>query len=196
MPIKAVIFDLDGTITQPVLDFDAIRAEIGEVEGPLLEAISAMSDEKRQAAERILHRHEEIAAEHSLLNPHTYELFDWMRSRSLAVGLVTRNQLKSARRICELHNLTFDTIVTREDGPAKPDPFPVRHACELMRVEPSESVMVGDYIYDLISGRRAGTYSVLLTTSEKHNEYRHEADYVIDSLAELPAVIEQIEAIA
>ena len=26
---RAVIFDLDGTLTEPVLDFDAIRAEIG-----------------------------------------------------------------------------------------------------------------------------------------------------------------------
>jgi len=28
MPIKAVIFDLDGTITEPYFDFDAIREEI------------------------------------------------------------------------------------------------------------------------------------------------------------------------
>ena len=29
MQIKAVIFDLDGTITQPFFDFDAIRKEMG-----------------------------------------------------------------------------------------------------------------------------------------------------------------------
>ena len=29
-PIRAVIFDLDGTLTRPFLDFAAIRAAIGD----------------------------------------------------------------------------------------------------------------------------------------------------------------------
>ena len=39
MPIRAVIFDLDGTITQPYLDFDGIREEMGLEKngGPILE---------------------------------------------------------------------------------------------------------------------------------------------------------------
>ena len=37
---RAVIFDLDGTLTEPVLDFDAMRAEIGLPEGvPILEQL-------------------------------------------------------------------------------------------------------------------------------------------------------------
>ena len=44
MPIRAVIFDLDGTITEPYLDFDAIREEIGlgKNGGPVLEAMEKM----------------------------------------------------------------------------------------------------------------------------------------------------------
>ena len=53
--------------------------------------------------------------------------------------------------------------------------------------------MVGDYVFDLVSGRRAGAVSVLLTTSENHGDYKHEADYVIDSLSEIPVVIDNIE---
>ena len=38
---SAVIFDLDGTITRPFLDFDAIRREMGLPHGlPILEASS------------------------------------------------------------------------------------------------------------------------------------------------------------
>ena len=45
MSIKAVIFDLDGTITQPYFDFDAIRQEIGLAKdsGPLLESMEKMT---------------------------------------------------------------------------------------------------------------------------------------------------------
>ncbi len=45
MAIRAVIFDLDGTITQPFFDFDAIRAEMGltREDGPVWEAMQRMS---------------------------------------------------------------------------------------------------------------------------------------------------------
>ena len=46
---SAVIFDLDGTITKPYLDFDAVRAEIG-VEGPVLEAMAGMDPASRRVA--------------------------------------------------------------------------------------------------------------------------------------------------
>ena len=193
MKIKAIIFDLDGTVTRPILDFDQIRAEIGDIEGPILEAMEQMSPGEQQRTHQILARHEHIAAENSQLNPGVHELFAWLRQRGMSIGLVTRNQRRSVERICELHNLSFDSVITRQDGPAKPDPAPVQLACAGMGVEASESVMVGDYLFDLVSGRRAGAVSVLLTTSENHRDYKHEADYVIDSLNELPAVIDNIE---
>ena len=37
--MKAFIFDLDGTLTVPELDFAAIRAEMGIAEGPILEEL-------------------------------------------------------------------------------------------------------------------------------------------------------------
>ena len=56
MPIKAVIFDLDGTITQPFLDFNAIRNKMGltEDDGPVLEAMEKMTSCQRRRAEEIL----------------------------------------------------------------------------------------------------------------------------------------------
>ena len=48
---RAVIFDLDGTLTEPVLDFDAMRAEIGLPEGvPILEHIDGLTAAKRAHA--------------------------------------------------------------------------------------------------------------------------------------------------
>ena len=63
MSIKAALFDLDGTITQPYFDFDAIREEIGlpRDSGPLLELMEKMTPQKRQETEKILHYHEDKA---------------------------------------------------------------------------------------------------------------------------------------
>ena len=193
MKVLGVVFDLDGTLTRPCLDFDAIRAEIGGVSGPLLEAMLQMAPADQARAEEVLHRHEEVAAAHSELNPGALELLTRLRREGRSVGLVTRNRRASVEQFCKIHGLEFDGVVTREDGPAKPDPFGVARACDMMGVAPSEAVMVGDYVFDLISGRRAGAISVLLTTQKNHHEYVSEADYVIGGLDELGGVIENIE---
>ncbi len=58
-----IIFDMDGTLTEAVLDFAAIRTEIGIAEGlGLLESINGMEPLARAAAHEILLRHELAAA--------------------------------------------------------------------------------------------------------------------------------------
>jgi len=193
MKVKAVIFDLVGTITRPILDFDEIRAEIGNIDGPILEAIKRMSAERAERARSVLHRHEAAAAEESELNCGAAEVLAKLRGQGRKIGLLTRNQRRSVERVCEIHGLAFDAIVTREDGPAKPDPFGVERLCKLMDVRVTETVMVGDYVFDLMSGRAAGAVSVLVSTHDKAEQFADHADYVIERLDELSAVIGRIE---
>lgn len=193
MKLEAVIFDLDGTLTVPHLDFDAIRREIGGISGPILEAMLAMSADDRRRCETILHRYELDAAENSQLNPGAHKLLERLQSENRRVGLLTRNRHDSVERICRIHGLSFDAVVTREDGPAKPDPFGVYLACETMKVDPKQACVVGDYVFDLTAGRRAGSISVLLSTNENYAEFVHEADYVIADLDEMHGVIDAIE---
>ena len=61
--IEVVIFDMDGTIVDSPLDFDAIREEIGLRAGTdILQSIAAMELEDRERALAVLHRHERAAA--------------------------------------------------------------------------------------------------------------------------------------
>jgi len=193
MKVKAVLFDLDGTLTVPILDFDRIRSEIGEIEGPILEAMEKMTPAERQRAEEILHRHEEEAAVNSQLNPGVRQVWSYLRGSGRLIGLITRNRRWSVEKFSQTHNLSFDSIFTREDGPAKPDPYPVRQVCRELEVQPEEALVVGDYLFDLISGRRAGARSVLLSSGKKYADYVHEADYVIARLDEVIRIIEDIE---
>lgn len=193
MKIAAVIFDLDGTLTCPFLDFDQIRAEIGNISGPILEAMAQMPPEQLKRAQDILHRHEQVAAENAQLNPGVHSVMSWLQQRQLQIGLVTRNRRRSVDHISQAHHLRFNSIVTREDGPVKPDPFPVLRACAEMNVQPQETVVVGDYLFDLLSATRAGALNVLLCTNENHDEFSAQADYIISSLNELPGVIDIIE---
>lgn len=55
-----------------------------------------------------------------------------------------------------------------EDGPCKPDPFPVRSACEQLGVASAQAVMVGDTPDDVVSALLAGCVGVGVLTPEEH----------------------------
>ena len=42
VPPKAILFDMDGTLTAPMLDFPRIKAEMGIGERPILEALAEL----------------------------------------------------------------------------------------------------------------------------------------------------------
>ncbi len=193
MPIKAVIFDLDGTITQPYFNFDAIRDEIGGISGPILEEIEKMDADNQQRARKILHHHEKNAAEKATLNSGAGAMLDCLKNRGIKLGLVTRNHLPNVKTVCSNHNLSFDATVTRDDGPPKPDPFGVQKALCDLSVQSQNAMVVGDYLFDLISAKKAGAIAVLITTNPNHADFHHQADHVIDSLSELPDLIDKIE---
>ena len=58
MTITTVIFDLDGTITEPFFDFDAIREEMGlrRDAGPLLELMEDMDENELLRTKQILEK--------------------------------------------------------------------------------------------------------------------------------------------
>lgn len=193
MPIRAVIFDLDGTITQPFFDFDAIRTEIGLPKdgGPILEAMESMTAPQRQRTEKILHYHEDRALAASKLNPGAKQTLQSLRAQGIHVGVLTRNRKQNAQAIADRHDLHFDAIVGREDGPVKPDAFGVQHLCRQFGVQPSETLLVGDYLFDLQCARAAGAIGVLIANHPQASRFAAEADFQIDQLNEVLRIVEK-----
>ncbi len=192
MSIKAVIFDLDGTITQPYFDFDAIREEMGldKDSGPILEIMETMSAEQRRRVEEILHYHEQMAVTRSRLNRGAEKTLELLRAGGVKVGILTRNRRSNAIAVADKHGLKFDVIVGREDGPAKPDAYGVIQICKQFGVRCEETLMVGDYLFDLQCANAAGAVSVLLVNTEKSAEFVEYADFTIEKIEQILAIIE------
>ena len=146
---RAILFDMDGTLTEPMLNFPRIKAEMGIGPGPILESLAELDESRRRHAEAVLLRHEQIAAENSRLNIGCRELLAWLAAEGIAMALVTQNSRLSADTVTARHGLEIDLLITREDGPFKPSPFPLALACERLGIRCDETWMVGDGQYDV-----------------------------------------------
>jgi len=191
MPIKAVIFDLDGTITQPYFDFDAIREEIGLARdsGPLLESMEKMDPQLRRKAEKILFIHEQKAVVESKLNAGAEQTLSALRTAGIHIGILTRNKRGNAFAIAQKHKLKFDAVIGREDGPVKPDAFGVIELCRQFGVKPQETLLVGDYLFDLLCAKTAGAVAVLLANHSQAEDFAKHADFSIENIGGILEII-------
>ncbi len=182
---SAMIFDLDGTLTRPYLDFDAIRAEIGLPPGPVLESIGRLDEAGRRRAEVVLQRHEWDAAENAPLQDDAVEVVAQCRVRRFPVAVLTRNSRAAVDHTISRHGFAFDAIRTRDDGAFKPSPEPVWSICQQLGADPARSWMVGDFLFDILSGQQAGSKTVLMIGDGPVPEFASQADFVIRKLREL-----------
>jgi HAD superfamily hydrolase (TIGR01509 family) len=186
---RAVIFDLDGTLAESSLDFDAIRAEIGLLpELPILEQLSGASPAERARAETIMRRHELAAITDATLTDGCAELLAHLAAREIPIGILTRNIREVVAHFARAFGFRFHGVFTREDGPPKPSPVGVLALCEKLGTRPEDTLTVGDYKFDIEAGRRAGCRTVLLRR-EPLSAGEHAAwgapDLVVHSLREL-----------
>lgn len=189
MTATAVIFDFDGTITRPNLDFDAIRAEIGIASGPILEHVARMTPDEAHRAQEILERHEWEAAHAAELQEEAAETIESLRARGLKIAVLTRNARPILDHVLAAHDMKFDAIRTREDGAIKPLPDGVLALCKQLDADPKESWMIGDYLFDIQAGHAAGATTVLMLGDREPPDYADQADHIIRRLPDLISLI-------
>jgi hydrogenase expression/formation protein HypE len=194
---KAVLFDFDGTLTEPgALDFAAIREAMGcPPDQAILEFIDTFEGQpKQQHIIDILDEFEMAGARESVPNPDAEAIIRYLRTRHLPIGIITRNGIKPIMKAFEnFHALQpddFDLIISRDD-PVRPKPSPegIFLAAGKLDVKPEEILVVGDYIHDIQAGNRAGAVTVLLCHPERPLSFEADSDYQITHLRELKNIV-------
>lgn len=183
---EAVAFDLDGTLVDSALDFAAIRREIGCPSGlGLLEFIESLQDPDAEAeAHAVVHRFEMVGAASARWMPGARELLEILRERSVPVAILTRNSRHAVEETDRVLGLGVNLVVTREDGPPKPDPAGLLSIATTLNVTPDKMTYVGDFIDDLTAAKGAGMLAGLYRNA-KNEHYADQADYVIHHFDEL-----------
>ena len=128
------------------------------------------------------------------LMPGCLDALNWLRKRSIFMGVCTSNSIVVAEKILDSCGLAsyFSSVVGRSiDLKMKPNPDQIEVCLRKMGVEPRRAVTVGDSHNDVLAGKAAGTFTVAIpvyfTRSEALNAAKPDA--VIKSLHELPRAL-------
>jgi HAD superfamily hydrolase (TIGR01509 family) len=185
-PIDAVLFDMDGTLTEPILDFVRIKQDMGcPQEIPILEWMLAQPRENQARIEAKLIGFEIEAAHSAVAAEGAADTVAWLKRQGYHLGIITRNCIRAVAVTLERCGLQIDCLWTREDRPHKPSGQAVVGLCGRMGVAASRAVVVGDYKFDLEAAREAGSAAVLLVHRDELPEWASLADVVIRRLTDL-----------
>ena len=155
--LKAVLFDMDGTITRPHIDWAALRQRLQVPAGvPIMAYIESLPSPPREEANALLEAVEMEAAVEAVLNPGAAEVLLQLRQEGLRLALITNNHRRAMQVVVETFGLGFDLLLSREDAPLKPAPDLLFLALERFGCTPAEACLVGDGRYDRMASEAAG----------------------------------------
>ncbi|MCL7401632.1 MAG: HAD family hydrolase [Thaumarchaeota archaeon] len=211
MVIKAVIFDLDGTLLVHKLKLHEAKKEFlnrlrerlhGSIESsidfPIAYILNELSEEDRITAFKILNEvfepFEMMAAEVAELREDVKETLEFLKSRDVKLAIATNNSRKSVE-LCLKNTMIdtyFDVIVTRDDVfDLKPNGKMILKTIEKLGVKVDEAIHVGDTIYDVIAAHKVGVKSIAITGGAHSRELllSSNPDYLINSFKEIFQIV-------
>ena len=167
---KFWIFDLDGTLTVAVHDFPAIREELGiPANADILKFIQSQD---QSTADRMLAKLDGIEidlANQSRPAEGAVELVTELKKTSAQLGIITRNTRENAKisldKIGILDQFEDICILGRQEAPPKPDPSSINQLLTYWKISSEQAVMVGDYLFDLQTGKAVGAATIHVSTN-------------------------------
>lgn len=164
--LKGIIFDLDGTLIDSKYDWNHIRREIGVGDLSILSHIYNLKGALRERAMRILESFEEIATKRARLARGMDRVLRVIAEKGMKKAIVTNNSRKTVDYLMHKLALSFDKIVTRDDGVWKPSGDPLDRAVEMLKLEKHEVVYIGNSEHDRIAAEKAGVPFVSVTEAD------------------------------
>lgn len=209
--LRAVIFDLDGTLLdtepdftlilnrmlakhhKPPVDGAMVRKFVSDGAGAIVRRGFGLSGDDMLQAELL----QEFLTLYSEQIPHTTaSLFDdidlliaSLNEQGLAWGIMTNKHRRFSEPLLQRFEnfATSGALVCPDDvGAGKPDPKGILRACELLGVEPASCAYVGDHPRDMEAARHAGMPGIAVSWGYLP-ENNHINTWGADSILHTPA---------
>lgn len=204
-PIRAVLFDLDGTLIdtlpdlhaaacamlndlgRPPLPLESIRAYVGRgipnlIKRVLANSLHVAEDPNPPPPEAVASYRRHYARENgrnAKVYPGVLEGLASLRAQGVPLGVVTNKADTFIQPLLEQTGLSgyFEVLVGGDRLPkVKPDPMPLVWACGRLGVSPTETLFIGDSINDALAARAAGCPVFLLPYGYNEDRDVHELD--------------------
>jgi len=146
---------------------------------------------------KIIESYEVEASNRTSLIEGAYEALNFVRSIGFKCGLITLNSRRSTEMVLDKFNLKrfFDVVVTRDDvRNFKPHVEHLAKAISLMQLNPTEVIVVGDSIIDIIPALALNAFPVAVKTGVRSEDELRAAGakIVLNSVAELPNWLQKL----
>lgn len=212
MSIKLIIFDLDGTLVDSIVDIkDAVNfalAPTGMKEKTVEEVrlmvgggISLLFEKTLNGnVERFdesMDRFFEYYFEHTTDSTVLYEGVEETIKKldSFKKGVISNKREIFVKKVIEeLHiDKEFDLIFGSDSvDEKKPSPKPIYEMLDILKVKAEDAVIVGDSDVDIMAGNAAGIRTVGVTYGYRDRVLLQDADRLIDEIKELPLIIDEL----
>ena len=203
--IKAILFDMDGTL----FDTEAIYAEGWLRSGVPYDVYVQLIGLSQEDEQKVLAPHgfdfdtcKAVVDEYTALTlkkgiplkPGTREILAFAKERGLRTSIATSSEIKVADDYLEQTGLGpfFDAVVSGYNLPhGKPAPDIFLIAADRLGISPEECLVVEDSINGIRAGKAAGMKAVMIPDRiEPTEEIRQLADAVLPSLLDLMGWLE------
>ena len=213
--MKAVLFDLDGTLIDTAADFVRIIQQMcRDEQRPVVEAeiIRTQVSEGARAMVKLVYPEMDVtdpvflAHRQRFLNTYgdnivvdtnlfegMYPLLEELEAHQIPWGIVTNKPRGLSELLLAALNLTerCAVLVCPEDvSKTKPDPEPMYLAAKQLNLEARDIIYVGDHPRDIDAGRNAEMYTILaaygyLPVESRDDLLALQADAIIQTVPEL-----------
>lgn len=218
--LKAVLFDLDGTLIdtaadfiriiqamcqqqqRPIVDAELIRSQVSEGARAMVHLVfpelALDSAELLQYRQQFLDEYAKQICVDTTLFAGMDDFLKTLEQKHIAWGIVTNKPRALTEALLDALDLTqrCSVVVCPDDVKhTKPDPEPMFLACQQLDIDANQCIYVGDHPRDIDAGRAAGMPTVLasygyLPLDRRDDLASWQADYIVQNVAELQDLVQ------
>jgi phosphoglycolate phosphatase len=213
--IKLILFDLDGTLVNSIVDitnalnyaiepYHLEKMTVERTAGMVGEGLTRLIEKmlgadrtalRRDVLDRFIYYYSEHLVDFTRAYPGVRETLETLAEYRKAV--ISNKRERLSRRLLEELGLAsyFDIIFGSDSAEEKkPSPKPILRILEMLGLQPESAVIVGDSNYDIEAGKAAGIWTVAVTYGYRDASLLQGADVIIGDIRDLPRGLRDMDS--